>query len=318
MHACPECGKTMATAGGLEIHIQLAHEPEPPPPAAVPEGELIPVEEAAPPGRAARPGARSSLRMPDALRRFDSTVPLTGLMIVLLFLGGVAAALNGGGSATAIVTNGGADTATTGPEAEPSTPIDPTVDQRLATSLVLDPNDLPDGWKTTPHHDDPADAEARRMQAACLGQPDPVTIRSANAAGVDASSSDERYQVQSEVALARTAKEAHEGLSALLAPNAIPCAKAWITRSLAAQGIRVVHIGAGQFAANTANVRSVAFHFEIAAEKNGQTGTLFADEVDMQKGRIEAQVAFLSFGGSFPPEDEQTVTTRFAHKIAYA
>ena len=29
MHACPECGKTMATAGGLEIHMEISHPSEP-------------------------------------------------------------------------------------------------------------------------------------------------------------------------------------------------------------------------------------------------------------------------------------------------
>jgi hypothetical protein len=308
----------MATGGGLEIHMQLAHAP---PPAAPPEEPAAAVEEAVPPPYAfpARRASRSP-QLPKFLRGFDPTVPLTALMVIALLVGGVAAAVtHDDATGTATITSG-QDTATTAPEPEPgpAKPVDAAADERLARSLVLEPNDLPDGWKTTPHQAGPHDAELLRAQAACLGLPDPAATRTAYVAGADASSSDGQFQVQSEVATQRTAQQAHDHSSALLTPKAIPCAKEWITRSLTGQGIHVLNIGAGRFAANTANVPSVALHFEIAGEQNGQRATLYVDEVDLRKGRIEAQVAFLTFGGSFPPDQEQTLTTRFAHKLAYS
>src|SRR5439155_1239282 len=41
-------------------------------------------------------------------------------------------------------------------------------------------------------------------------------------------------------------------------------------------------------------------------------------EVVMQQGRVEGLTFFLSFNGRFPPDVEQTLVTRFAHKLANA
>jgi hypothetical protein len=307
----------MATAGGLEIHMELHHPA--PPPAPVPAAPA-PIEEDAPAPRPAAPGrVRRSSQSSGVLQGFDPTVPLTALMVVALFVGGVGAAVtHKSGTGVATIASGSQDTGTTAREREPATPVDAAADERLAKSLVLEPSDLPDGWKITPHETAPQRAQFIRERAACLGEPDPAGTRTAYVAGDNATSSDGQFRVQSEVAIERTAQGAHDHLSNLLSPKAIPCAKEWITHSFTAQGFHVLHIGAGQFAANTANVRSVAFHFEIMAEQNGQSGTLYADEIGLQKGRIKAQVAFLTFGGAFPPDQEQTLTSRFAHKIAYS
>jgi hypothetical protein len=83
VHVCPECGKKMATAGGLEIHTELAHKPGAPvqpvlePEAAVPAAAGIDV----PPLE--RPRRQSPL----------TAAPFIAMAIVALLVAGVASAL---------------------------------------------------------------------------------------------------------------------------------------------------------------------------------------------------------------------------------
>jgi hypothetical protein len=42
------------------------------------------------------------------------------------------------------------------------------------------------------------------------------------------------------------------------------------------------------------------------------------DAVFLQHGRVEGGALFRSFGGPFPVDTEQTLVTRFAHRLAGA
>lgn len=85
MHTCPECGKVMATIGGLEIHMEMQHAPTPSKAGLDPEpiAEL----ERAPVPPSARPSS-------PARRRYDPTVPLTALLVLALLIVGVGAAVH--------------------------------------------------------------------------------------------------------------------------------------------------------------------------------------------------------------------------------
>ena len=52
------------------------------------------------------------------------------------------------------------------------------------------------------------------------------------------------------------------------------------------------------------------------APATGQQQHNQADVVFLQQARVEGQALFLSFGGEFPVDVEQTLVTRFAHKLA--
>ena len=97
MNTCEQCGKSMATRGGLEIHMELAHAPTPAPVAApmapqpvaaMPEGALPRRVIAAP-----RPPA-VEWHMPTFLRGIDPTVPLTALLVMAILFAGVLAAVH--------------------------------------------------------------------------------------------------------------------------------------------------------------------------------------------------------------------------------
>lgn len=101
MHTCPECDKKLATGGGLEIHMELAHKPAAPRQAA-PAG--VPVTAPAPAPVDVTPIERP--RRPSKL----SAVPFIAMAIVALLVAGVATAL---ARRTESTTTPGAASATT-------------------------------------------------------------------------------------------------------------------------------------------------------------------------------------------------------------
>jgi hypothetical protein len=80
-HLCEECGKRLATAGGLEIHVEMVHAS----PAPAPEAAFA----AASPARPA-PAVKST-PADSTVERPDPTFALAVVLVVLLFLGSVAA-----------------------------------------------------------------------------------------------------------------------------------------------------------------------------------------------------------------------------------
>ena len=154
-----------------------------------------------------------------------------------------------------------------------------------------------------------------RAIAACLGRPDPSTVDTADVDGVDASQAD-ALQAGSNVSTTHTEQQARDDLDVLFSDQAIPCLKKETVASFGREGIQVLDVGVGRFSLSTANVRSLGIHFEVAVAKGAKRGLLYADTVFMQQGRVEAQASFVSFNGHFPIDVEQTVVTRFSHKVA--
>lgn len=309
MNVCEDCGKSMATRGGLEIHMQLVHAaPAPAPAAAAVAPVAVPQ-----PVRPARASA-AEWQLPSFLAGIDPTLPVTALLVMALLVAGIAAALHrsSAGPTTASSTAPAAAVASAPPVA-----VDAATDQKLAQSLVLTPTDYPDGWTFTPYQASPTDAADERAQAACLGLPDPAATEAANVNGVDGQSPD-GLQTSVGVVVFRTEQQAANDLAAEGGPAGIACAKQQITRQLAREGITVNDVGVGRFALSTGNVRSIALHAEVAMSKGPAHGAMAVDGVFLQHGRVEGGAFFLSFGGPFPVDTEQTLVTRFAHRLAGA
>jgi hypothetical protein len=99
MHTCPDCGKTMATLGGLEIHAEMSHAA--PAPTAAPVAEPAPADVAEPLAVVddfalePRVVARTSR---SSLRGYDPTVPLTALLVFAMLVAGIGTAVHRSGS----------------------------------------------------------------------------------------------------------------------------------------------------------------------------------------------------------------------------
>jgi hypothetical protein len=106
VHICDECGKRLATLGGLEIHMEMSHGAAAVPPHAEP-GDLEPIGSVdrfdgqpamtpapwPPTAPAAVAGPPRPPRKP-FLGGIDPAEPLAWVLTVLLFLGGVGAAVH--------------------------------------------------------------------------------------------------------------------------------------------------------------------------------------------------------------------------------
>src|SRR5437899_9392821 len=106
MNSCEECGKPMATRGGLEIHMELAHAAHQPTAVAAIAPQPIP---AMPQGAVPRPPISSprapgaEWQLPAFVRGVDPTVPLTALLVLALFVAGIGAALHRGSAGSPTV-----------------------------------------------------------------------------------------------------------------------------------------------------------------------------------------------------------------------
>jgi hypothetical protein len=89
VHTCPDCGKTMATVGGLEIHVEMNHAA----PAAQPTAAPAPaaVDPTSVPMPVPTPAARASAPI---LRGYDPTIPLTAVLVVVMLVAGIGAAMH--------------------------------------------------------------------------------------------------------------------------------------------------------------------------------------------------------------------------------
>ena len=99
MNQCDQCGKSMATRGGLEIHMEMVHAVAPAVPVAAAAAASIavpaPPQPAGPQSAVAVPrAAAGEWQLPRFLRGIDPTLPLTALLVVALFLAGVVAAVH--------------------------------------------------------------------------------------------------------------------------------------------------------------------------------------------------------------------------------
>jgi hypothetical protein len=157
MHSCLLCGKTMATAGGLEVHMELSHPPEHPEPEPSPlELEVVAATQPVFAARRAR-----EWRLP--FRGVDSTIPLTGLMVMIMLVGGIGAAVHRATAHPVFSTVSGLSTTGTPPTTAPFTAIGEN-----------QPSDTTPGGATSPPVTEPAiSAPAAQPSADAVAANDP-------------------------------------------------------------------------------------------------------------------------------------------------
>ncbi len=156
VHLCDECGKRLATIGGLEIHMEMAHPRQCPAPAPA-TAELQTVT-SPPMGRAQPARAARAPRAP-FLGGIDPAEPLAWVLTVLLFLGGVIAAVHHPHPPSDI-----ANAAAVAPIPQTTTTTaDPVAEGAAVNAALLGPSELA-GWSVV---------SSRTIPAEELATPDP-------------------------------------------------------------------------------------------------------------------------------------------------
>lgn len=146
VHVCDECGKRLATIGGLEIHMALAHGADVPPPPSADSLDVEPTMSVASAPEQASPPMHVAAEPPRPPRKpflggIDPAEPLAWVLTVLLFVGAVAAAIHHPhppSDVTGVV-------AASSSKAAPETPAR-AADEELLKGAVVQPGDLSGEW----------------------------------------------------------------------------------------------------------------------------------------------------------------------------
>lgn len=174
MRTCPECDKQLATDGGLEVHMQLAHA------AKVPsEAEAEAADLPAAPARPAPAGAEPR----QLLRGLDLRVVVNAVLAAVLLLAGVAVAIDRSSARpTSLATAFSPDaTTTTAPAATSTVPAAPIpTAPRTTTPLTQPPL-----FSQSPSHQSTQSTGAPQTQTGCQSVIDSLSSR-ASSRSVDA------------------------------------------------------------------------------------------------------------------------------------
>lgn len=203
-------------------------------------------------------------------------------------------------------------TATTA-AATTTTAVDAVADKAKARTLVLAPSDLPSGWKATPHQDDPSDQALDDELAACVGRPSQSTYATASANSPDFSKGD--AEVSSEVQIVKTAADFDADVAATRSSKFMSCLKRLGTKVLQQTGATVRSVSVAPLPVASHGEFSAGFRATIRLEAQGQTVTLYSDDILLGKDRIELTATF--FDVERPPQAalENAVVDKLAAKL---
>ncbi|MBV8693362.1 MAG: C2H2-type zinc finger protein [Actinobacteria bacterium] len=331
---CEECGKSLATEGGLKIHLD-GHRPPPAPVkmASIPEPsqpletiELPTVTPTAPTPRAPKPGRDGMLVM--GLAAATALIFLIGMLAAVRpslirddHKATLAATSHG-------VTIPGVTTPTTAAPAAGSTTAAPTTpttakpavptasDTDRAHSLVLQLADFGPGWTVdasggTDSADSAGSSGFDSDMQACMGVSD-SNDTTADADGPDVTNGHLGAATSSGVFA--TEQDALADFNTINNPSLLPCLKSALTKEMAAEGVpaNAVSLAVERYSI-PAGVTSTGVRFIVRAINGAASFNL--DMVFLQHGRAESFALFSSDSGPVPASVEQALVRRMAAKL---
>jgi hypothetical protein len=194
-------------------------------------------------------------------------------------------------------------------------PID---DAGRARLLVLTQKDLPGGWQSSKHQDDPvADREDEKL-VVCIGAPDPATSQTADVFGDVFGQG--AQTITSETVMFRTAADGTKAAAAVKSARALACAKASVLPVLVEQ-LRVQGISAKiRSIAVTRHVLPVTgvvsgFRVVVNLAASGSAISVHQDVIVLARGRAQVRATFVDVGVAFPAAFELSLVRKLAAKL---
>jgi hypothetical protein len=195
-----------------------------------------------------------------------------------------------------------------------TTAADADADKAKARTLVLAASDLPSGWKATSHQDDPSEQALQDEFAACIGRPTQSSYVTASANSPDFGKGD--AQVNSEVQIVKTTADFDADVAATRSAKFMPCYKRQLTKSLQqVTGATVRSITVTQLPVASHGEFSAGYRATIRLEAQGQTVTMYGDDILLGKDRMQLTASF--FEVQRPPDTalENAVVDKLAAKL---
>ncbi|HZQ84318.1 MAG TPA: hypothetical protein VFA83_05750 [Acidimicrobiales bacterium] len=331
-YQCEECGKSLATEGGLAIHMD-GHRPAPAPLtlATIPEpvGPVTPFElPEITPDPASHKSSRDELLVM-GLAVATALIFLVGLIAAVhpslirdKRMSTVAASKSHGVAIPDASSSHAASPVSAPPATTPATTTPPSAaDDVKVKSLVLQLADYGPGWKVdatsggSSSSDSSSGGNIDQDMQACMGGINTGNGGTADTDGPDVVNGG--LSASTSASLFDSAKDATTDFGIINNPSLIPCLKTAITKEMEAEGVPAgaVSLTVARFPVAAARVNSGGIRFIVTASGPGGTASFNMDMVLLQYGRAESFSMFSSTAGRIPATLEQTLVNRLAAKL---
>ena len=189
-------------------------------------------------------------------------------------------------------------------------------DAARARTIVLQPSDMPAGWRGAAHTETPLEQQRARDISLCLGRPDPETFRSTRVHGPDLTLG--QSQVSSIATVLNTVEDAHADLAAVRGPKygqcLIPAFREDLLRQ--ASGAKVENVATEPLQVESFGDGSVGIRLTADLVYADRTDRLFADLIYISKDRTTVSATFFSFTQPFPAQLKDALVSRMGNRIA--
>jgi hypothetical protein len=320
IHTCEECGKRLATGGGLEIHMAMSHGADAPAPEDVAPLDAQPATSLAPPSDAvlSPPMGLPPTPKPPRPPRFgglDPAEPLAWVLTVLLFLGAVAAAVHHPHPPSDV--SGAIAASTAIPDSTPTT-ADPAKEDEIAKGAMPGPDELP-GWSVVTARTVPNE----ELTSAGTCSPDPSLTQSTAGEEQRRRLSQGRTtpaELDISVATAPSSTVASAQLAAANRADYVSCTVKDFEDGVRAGGGGAVHV---QGTTEVPVAPSLHLPLPGSAHKfvshltndNGATLSVTMDDYMFGTGRLTAHVLFVAIGTPVPQASEDGVMHAIAQRM---
>lgn len=347
---CDECGKTLATEGGFEIHMQSHSRPAPAPlkMASIPE-PLEPLTPMELPPVAPLPQAPRPARPPRPARAVPAPPAMLvmglGIASALIFLVGMTAAVNpslirntkhttvaatAANSSHSVPIPKVPDSATTPTTTSPGAATSPATttapapaasssasDTQRVQSLVLQLADYGPGWsidQSGAGSNDGSDSGTGDVRecGGVISQDHPTT---AEAEGPDVVNGD--ITASTSAASYATESDAAADMATLRDPRALSCLQAAMTKVFVDEGLPAssLSVRASRFSLATGTVENIGLRIVATVTGQARSETVYLDMILLRSGRTGAFLELVCPGDPVPAGVEQALVGRLTQRL---
>jgi hypothetical protein len=238
-------------------------------------------------------------------------------LTTVLLVAGCSSGSKGGTSPTTSVQSG-APTSTAS-----TAPADTSAQDNVAAAMmVLKASDLPTGWESAPHKDTPTDQTVDQQMSQCMHVSRTIFNRGAKSGSADSpdfSMNNNSQQVSNSVTIRKTKADVDQGWAVFDQPDLLSCLQVAFKAALAStetNGVKITDVTVHNLNFSPLLDRTAALRINIGLSSSGLNITAVDDIVLMQRGRVIADLNFVSSISAFDTTLEQQLASTVASRVS--